>query len=175
MVGLDSMIHWWQMRADRLRELMRRVHVVFVDEAELALATDVDDPEAGVNRLLELGPHTVVVKRGSRGAWMKRRNQERMQTTAATVANVVDPTGAGDAFAGAFMAALSCSPAHGDEYALRLATALASFAVEGVGTSGLACADVPSVQLRMDLLALRLIPRPTGERKDTKAEAYERE
>lgn len=149
LVGLDSMAHWWRERPDALRALLGKVDVVFTDEAELALAADRTDPVEGARRLMALGPDVVVVKRGSRGAWMRRRDRDPIQATAVALTNVPDPTGAGDAFAGALIAALGTSPRLGDEYALRFATAVASFAVEGVGTSALVRADTQAVRARM--------------------------
>ncbi len=148
LVGLDSMSHWWTEHRDALRALMRRVDVVFVDEHELVLATDTTDVLDGVQRLLALGPQIVVVKRGSRGAFMQRGHHAPMAVNAASVP-LVDATGAGDAFAGAFMAALVRAPERGDAYALRFATSVASFAVEGVGVSALATIDLDAVQARM--------------------------
>jgi len=150
LAGLDSMAHWWKERPDALRALLGRVDVVFVDESELALATGTADPSEGATRLLALGPDVVVVKRGSHGAWVQRRDRAAIHATAVALPGVADPTGAGDAFAGAFMAALGSDPALGDEYALRFAAAVAAFAVEGVGTSALIRADLDGVQRRMD-------------------------
>jgi sugar/nucleoside kinase (ribokinase family) len=154
LVGLDSMTHWWKERPDAMHALLARVDIVFVDEAELALATGTADPAVGASRLLGLGPQVVVVKRGSRGAWMKRRDREPIHTPAVHLSSVVDTTGAGDAFAGACIAALAHAPALGDEHALRFATAIASFAVEGVGTTALARADLDAARRRMDALGV---------------------
>lgn len=156
LVGLDSMRHWWQEQRDALRALLARVDIVFVDEAELALAVDAADLLDGANQLLGLGPSVVVVKRGSRGAWMKRRDRDPIECSAVALTSIADPTGAGDAFAGAFIAALGQDPARNDEYALRFATAMASFAVEGVGTSGMAGVGVDAVQRRMAALSATL-------------------
>ncbi len=148
LVGLDSMAHWWTERRDALLALLRRVDVVFVDEGELALATDSTDAADGVQRLLALGAPLVVVKRGARGALMQRRHEDPIATTA-DATRVADTTGAGDAFAGAFMAALVQCPAWGDRDTLQFATAMASFAVEGVGVSALGSADFGAVRRRM--------------------------
>ncbi len=151
-VGLDSMSHWWTERADALRALLPRVHVLFVDEAELALATGTADVAAGVEQLHALGVEVVAVKRGSRGAMMSRRMHAPVETRAVPLGHAVDPTGAGDAFAGAFMAALASQPAWSDAAVLHFATAVASYAVEGVGVSGLLRADLAAVELRVRAL-----------------------
>ncbi|MBK8248872.1 MAG: hypothetical protein IPK85_15945 [Gemmatimonadetes bacterium] len=139
MVGLDSMTHWWRAEPDALRALLPRVKVLFLNEEELAVATSHGDPR----ELMTLGPDMVVVKCGSRGAWLQRRGSPRVSVPAIP-ATLVDPTGAGDAFAGAFMALQRVRPEH-DEWVLRNAALVAAFAVEGVGTAGLMHAATPGV------------------------------
>jgi sugar/nucleoside kinase (ribokinase family) len=153
-VGLDSMAHWWKEKPALLHQLLPHSHVVFVDEAELVLAASVSGISAGMQKLLELGPDVVIVKRGSRGACMARRGQPALSTTAAMLTHTADPTGAGDAFAGALIAALAVRSHSGDEYALRFATAVASFAVETIGTLGLQHIELRAVEQRMASLVV---------------------
>lgn len=148
-VGLDSMAHWWRDYAESLRALLAQVDVLFVDEDELTQATGDTDATAAVARVLALGPRVVVVKRGARGAWLQRRGGVPVETAAAPVRAVVDTTGAGDAFAGGFMAALAQWPALPDAEVLRVAAAIAAYAVEGVGTGALLAADRAALQRRL--------------------------
>ncbi|MEZ4415270.1 MAG: PfkB family carbohydrate kinase [Gemmatimonadota bacterium] len=159
-VGLDSMAHWWREERDALLSLLETVHVAFFDEEELGLASGLDDPSRAGRWVLERGPHTVVVKRGSRGAWMHRSGREPVQVTAVPLGQIGDPTGAGDAFAGAFMAAQACAPTLGDGYSLRFATAAASFAAERIGIEGLRGATLQAAQTRMDALQVTNLNHP---------------
>ncbi len=152
LAGLDSMSHHWRGSADALRALLTRVIIVFVNEEELALATGVTDGATAADALHTLGPELVVVKRGSRGAELHRRGTAPIGVGAVRVPRLVDPTGAGDAFAGAFMAALATHPERGDEHALRWAAAVASFAVESYGTDALVKRAASDVSRRMDSL-----------------------
>jgi sugar/nucleoside kinase (ribokinase family) len=133
LVALDSMTHWWQAEPDALRELLARVQIVFVNEEELQVASPRGDPDD----LHRLGPDMVVVKCGSRGAWLQRRGGSRVEVAATTVAHLVDPTGAGDAFAGACLSMFAAHPDTGDAEVLRYAATVAAFAVEGIGTARL--------------------------------------
>jgi 2-dehydro-3-deoxygluconokinase len=86
-----------------LRDLATRCDILLpgVDEAELL--TGEADPEAAARELLELGPSLVVVKLGARGALAV--DLERVTpVAAAALPRVVDPVGAGDAFAAGFLA-----------------------------------------------------------------------
>ena len=136
-VGLDSMAYWWTERGDDLRAMLPRVHVLFVDEEELAIATGTRDAGTGAAALHALGPEVVVVKRGSRGAWMQRRGEAALECGAFPLPTAVDPTGAGDAFAGAWIAALASEGRAKDGTTLRLATAIASGAVASTGIDAL--------------------------------------
>jgi sugar/nucleoside kinase (ribokinase family) len=140
-VGLDSMTHWWREEAEALRALLGRVQVLFLNEEELAAATRDGDPE----ELLALGPTMVVVKCGSHGAWLQQRGTTGRVRVPAVSAHVVDPTGAGDAFAGAFMAGFVQGMASDLAALLRHAALVSAFAVEGVGAAGLMEAAKPGV------------------------------
>jgi sugar/nucleoside kinase (ribokinase family) len=137
LVALDSMSHWWANESAALRELLPHVHLLFVDDEELIVATD---GRGAVDALHALGPAMVVVKHGARGATLFRRGAPAI-AVAACPARVSDTTGAGDAFAGALVALLAAGAApHDDDAlrtALRMAAAVAAFAVEAVGTDRL--------------------------------------
>ena len=134
LVALDSMAHWWANEPVALRALLPHVHLLFVDDEELALATD---GRGTVDMLHDLGPAMVVVKHGARGATLYRRGARAVAVAACPVAQVADTTGAGDAFAGALVAVLASGAAPHDHTALRMAAAVAACAVEGVGVDRL--------------------------------------
>lgn len=134
LMALDSMSHWWVNEGVALREVLSRVHLLFVDDEELSLATG---GRGTVEMLHALGPATVVVKHGPRGATLHRRGAAPVTTAACPVLQVADTTGAGDAFAGALVALLASRVAPDDRTALQLAAAVAASAVEGIGVEGL--------------------------------------
>jgi len=137
LVALDSMSHWWTNERAALRALLPHVHLLFVDDEELNIATD---GRGTVEALHALGPAMVVVKHGARGATLHRRGAAPITIDACPVARVADTTGAGDAFAGALVALLAAGAAPHDDAlrtALRMAAAAAARAVEGVGIEGL--------------------------------------
>ncbi len=134
LVALDSMAHWWESEGTTLRALLPHVHLLFVDDEELALATGGHDT---VDTLHALGPAMVMVKHGARGATLHHRGAAPVTIAACPVAQVADTTGAGDAFAGALVALLASGAPPDVQAALRMAAAVAACAVEGVGMEGL--------------------------------------
>lgn len=149
LVALDSMAHWWTNERAALRELLPHVHLLFVDDEELNVATD---GSGAVDALHTLGPAMVVVKHGARGATLHRRGVPPVTVAACPVARVVDTTGAGDAFAGALVALLAAGGAPLDDAALhralRMAAAVAAFAVEAVGVDRLRGLTSGEVEMR---------------------------
>jgi len=131
-VVLDSMGHWIRDRRRDLASLLARVDVFLADEEELRLLGAHADEGAAAAAVRALGPSWVVVKRGARGAcaWGAEGGVE---VAGVPVAHVVDPTGAGDAFAGGLVAKLAggrgLSPGAMRE-ALRVGARMGALAVE---------------------------------------------
>jgi 2-dehydro-3-deoxygluconokinase len=88
-----------------LCDLASRCDILLPGQEEAELLTGESDPERAARQLLELGPRTVVVKLGSQGA-LALNDQQLVQVPAAKLERIVDPVGAGDAFAAGFLAAL---------------------------------------------------------------------
>lgn len=150
LVALDSMAHWWESEGVTLRALLPHVHLLFVDDEELSLATGGRDT---VDTLHALGPAMVVVKHGPRGATLHHRAAPPITIDACPVAQVADTTGAGDAFAGALVAMMASGLAPDDHAALRtalrMAATVAACAVEGVGVERLRGLTRPEVEARV--------------------------
>jgi 2-dehydro-3-deoxygluconokinase len=108
-----------------LRDLVRHADVVLATEEEARLVVEGDDAGALVAALAALGPGQVLIKRGSQGS-VSRIDGEQHDVPARQV-DVVDPVGAGDAFAAGYLAGL-CRGVPAEER-LALATAAGAFAV----------------------------------------------
>jgi sugar/nucleoside kinase (ribokinase family) len=125
-VVLDTMEHWIHDRRPELEALLPGVDVLLLSEGEAVALGREDEPLLAAERILDLGCAWVVVKRGARGA-VAVGPETRVTVSAATARRVVDPTGAGDAFAGGLAGAL-IDAALPD--ALATASAVGSFAIE---------------------------------------------
>jgi sugar/nucleoside kinase (ribokinase family) len=104
-VACDTMNFWIKGCPHTLREVISRVQIVFMNEDEIKEFTGKMDIFSAAESILELGPQLMVVKRGEYGSIAISR-EEMFFAPAYPIRQVKDPTGAGDSFAGAFMAHL---------------------------------------------------------------------
>ena len=116
-----------------LRELLTRIDGLILNDSEARLLTGEKNMITAARRILEMGPAFVIVKKGENGAFYLSRQAIRL-ISAYPTEKVVDPTGAGDTFAGALMGALAASGRSDPESiiaALARATVVAGYTVEG--------------------------------------------
>jgi sugar/nucleoside kinase (ribokinase family) len=138
-VALDSMNLWIDVARDALLEVIGRVDCVVLNDAELRQLTAKPSLLSAAREVLAIGPSIVVAKQGEYGAALVTAD-ELFALPAFPLETVVDPTGAGDTFAGGFV---GCLARHGVEgatlrRAMAYGTALASFNVERFGTERVA-------------------------------------
>jgi cytidine kinase len=136
--ALDTMNLWIDIARESLLRTIATVDCLIVNDSEVKELVDEPNLVRAARAVLELGPQVVVVKQGEYGAAMYTA-EGFFGLPAYPTPDVVDPTGAGDAFAGGFMGYVA---AHADEElgdgllrrAMAYGTALASFNVEAFGT-----------------------------------------
>jgi sugar/nucleoside kinase (ribokinase family) len=136
--GLDSMNYWIESARDSLIDAIGRVDVVSLNDAEVRMLTGAPNLARGARALLDLGPDVALVKQGPYGAVMYT-GDDFFSIPAYPLETVVDPTGAGDSFAGGFFGFLdSLGEEALSRNALRCAavygSVLGSFVVEDFGT-----------------------------------------
>jgi sugar/nucleoside kinase (ribokinase family) len=108
LVVADTMNFWIETQRDELYSLLREVDGVFLNDGEARMLTqEVNLVRAGW-KVLDLGPKFVIIKKGEHGA-MFLSATETFTLPAFPLAEVVDPTGAGDSFAGGFMGYLAAT------------------------------------------------------------------
>jgi cytidine kinase len=151
-IGGDTMDIFIAGQRPAVEEMVRQCSILFATEHELEMLTQSEGTEAAARRLLDqFELDALVVKLGAAGAVLFTNADVRRLPACPT--QVVDPTGAGDALAGAFMGRLI---ERGDRRSDRLlAEALewgivaASFAVAGIGVSALLAAARSDLQDRL--------------------------
>jgi len=101
LIVLDTMNFWITNKRDSLLKAIQLCDVLIINDMELKLLTGASHLLEGLKSAIQLGPSCVIVKKGEHGAMMYN-GQEFFSVPANIVERVVDPTGAGDSFAGAF-------------------------------------------------------------------------
>jgi sugar/nucleoside kinase (ribokinase family) len=106
LVAMDSMNFWIAGKRTDLEKTLRRVDILSINEGEAFLLSGTRNITQAAAAIRALGPKVVIIKRGEYGAMLFTR-QGTFIAPAFPVDKVVDPTGAGDSFAGAFMGFLA--------------------------------------------------------------------
>lgn len=147
-VGMDSMNFWIDSKQAELLEVLRRVDIVFMNDAEAKMLTQTSNTVTAIKKVAELGPKYVVIKKGEYGSTLYSKKYGFYQAPALPVENVVDPTGAGDSFAGGFFGTLAARlnsdqiPEWGDLKAATLAgTVLSSQTIQDFSLKALIKVD----------------------------------
>ena len=148
-IVVDTMNLWIETTLPSLEKVISSSNILLINESESFLLTKEKNIKDAAIALLSMGPEMVVIKKGSRGAELFS-DKDHIEIGAFPVTNVVDPTGAGDVFAGAFIASLAAQES--SESALLSASASASISIESFGTQKLQNASTEEINERINLL-----------------------
>lgn len=155
LVLADTMNYWIRNKREELLETLKRVRILIINEEEAREISGEALTHKAARAILSLGPETVVVKQGEHGAFLQSASVY-FSCPACPIETVVDPTGAGDTFAGGFFGALA-RMGRVNDHNLRRAVVygcvLASFSVEGFGVTGLARVTRESILERAESIA----------------------
>lgn len=132
LVVLDTMNFWIDIAHDKLLEAIKLCDVLTINDEEARMLSGEHSLVKAAAKIFELGPTYLIIKKGEHGALLFDRNNV-FYAPALPLDRVVDPTGAGDCFAGGFLGYIAKT---GDtsfenmKRALIYGSALASFVVE---------------------------------------------
>jgi sugar/nucleoside kinase (ribokinase family) len=136
LVGMDSMDLWIDIAPSELRDALKRVDILKIDDSEVRQLSGEYNLRKAAAAIQAMGPSMLVATRGSHGS-MLFNESDIFAVTAYPLEDEVDPTGAGDSFAGGFFGYLAQNPSL-DEDVLRRAvifgSVMGSFCVEDFGT-----------------------------------------
>lgn len=138
-VGLDSMNYWIERTPVELKETLKRIQVLVINDEETRQLTGEHNLTRAAKAIFKMGPKMLVIKRGEHGALMVHE-KFLFSVPAFPLENVCDPTGAGDSFAGGFMgylAGVGKITEHTLRNAMVYGSVLGSFAVEKFGVERL--------------------------------------
>ncbi len=151
LVVADTMNFWIQGEPKILGEMLRRVDMLVINDEEARMLSGIHNIRRAADEVRKRGPRSVIIKRGEHGALLFDE-EGIFAAPAYPLHEVIDPTGAGDCFAGGLLGYLATVP-EVTPLAMRRAmvhaTATASFCVEAVGTDRVAKIGQPEVKDRV--------------------------
>ena len=148
-IVVDTMNLWIETTLQSLEKVLLSSNILLINESESFQLTNENNIKSAAESLLKMGPEIVVIKKGSKGAELFSL-KEHIEVGAYPVKNVVDPTGAGDVFAGAFTASIAGKESN--EIALLQASASASISIESFGVERLQNATGQEINDRVNFL-----------------------
>ena len=154
LTGLDSMNLWIETARDSLRRAIGSVDILLMNDAELRQLTEEANLIRAARKVMALGPRMVVAKQGEYGAALYTADSF-FSLPGYPLEDVLDPTGAGDSFAGGFLGYLDAHPGQEDDEqvvrrAMTYGSVMASFNVEQFGTERVQTLTRPEVDARYD-------------------------
>jgi len=154
LVACDTMNFWIESKREVLSRLLKKVDVMIMNDSECRELAGEPNLIKAARMVLDMGPKTIVVKKGEHGALMADR-ESFFSAPAFPCEDVFDPTGAGDSFAGGFMGQLAKTKdvsAANIRRAVIFGTVMASFCVEQFSVDGMASLDQADMEDRFRAL-----------------------
>ncbi len=135
LIVMDTMNFWMDIALDGLKEVLKKVDVLMVNDAEARQLSGQVSLVKAARVILEMGPKFLVIKKGEHGALLFHENHV-FSAPGLPLEEVFDPTGAGDTFAGGFIGYLAKTKDisfNNMKTAIIVGSACASFCVEKFG------------------------------------------
>ena len=152
LVVLDTMNFWMDLFMDDLKEALKEVDVLTINDEEARQLSEEYSLVKAAKIILKMGPKYLIIKKGEHGALLFNNN-EVFFAPALPLEEVFDPTGAGDSFAGGFIGYLAKTNDISFENMKRAVingSAMASFCVEKFGTQKLTEINKDDVDARIN-------------------------
>jgi sugar/nucleoside kinase (ribokinase family) len=136
LIALDTIKFWIEHKSEPLLQILKRVDLLFANEEEVRMLANEINLVKGGKKLLENGPAFIIIKKGEHGALVLGRDFV-FGVLGYPCEKVIDPTGAGDSFAGGFLGYLDRVRNYTSRSEIRKAavfgSVLASYAIEDFG------------------------------------------
>src|SRR5262249_54058932 len=148
LVLADTMNFWIEREPKALGAMLKRIDTLVVNDEEARQLSGMHNLRRAARDILGRGPKRLIIKRGEHGALLFD-DHAVLAAPGFPLEDEIDPTGAGDSFAGGFVGYLASQPSFGAialRRAMIYATATASFCVEAVGTTKVASLSVSDIK-----------------------------
>lgn len=152
-VGLDTMNLWINIKKEELKKVVSKVDLVLINEGEAKMLTGANNAISAAPLITAMGPKAVVIKRGEYGFAMYTKDEGYFILPAMPIPTVVDPTGAGDTFAGGFFGYMASK--NGDisiahmKQACIMGSMMASHTIQDFSVKALAKVTMGDLEKRM--------------------------
>ena len=151
---LDTMNFWIEKTWDELMQVVSKTDIITINDEEAFQMTGKTNILSAAKQISDMGPSYVIIKKGEHGSLLYH-NDQTFLAPAVILDNVVDPTGAGDTFAGG-MAGFLASQAELNFEVLKTAmvygSSVASFCVTDFGTKAIVNTSISQIKKRLDML-----------------------
>jgi len=150
LIACDSMNYWILNKRRSLLSLLKKVDIYLANDGEAKLLSGTDNLLKAAKKILSLGPKIVIIKKGEHGVLYFSKNTV-FAAPAYLLETIIDPTGAGDTFAGGFIGYLAASKKINESIvrkAVMYGSCMASFAVESFSVDRLVSLRKSEIQRR---------------------------
>ena len=153
LVAMDTINLWINQKRDSLLKVLEKVDLYFANDEEVRMLTDEKNLIKAGKKILEGGPSLVIIKKGEHGALVLGKELV-FGILAYPCEEVIDPTGAGDSFAGGFLGYLDKVKDFNDDMEIRRAavygSVLASFVIEDFGINRFKTLTTEEIESRFE-------------------------
>jgi len=149
-IACDTMNFWIENKLEALKETIKRIDILVINEAETRELAKEANLVKACRSILAMGPKTLIIKQGNYGALMFTETSI-FSAPAFPLEETVDPTGAGDTFAGGFLGCIANShnfQEGGIRQAIVFGSVMASFVVEQFSLNRLRSLTYPEIEKR---------------------------
>jgi sugar/nucleoside kinase (ribokinase family) len=154
-VAADTMNLWIMTAPDDLRSLLRRIDMLILNDGEAKLLTGQSNLITAAKAILDMGPKHVIIKKGEHGSMICDLNGQMFLLPAYPTGEVIDPTGAGDSFAGGLLGYLAQTQSVEMKTvcrAIAYGTVAASFTIGDFSVNGIQKATREMIEERFETL-----------------------
>jgi sugar/nucleoside kinase (ribokinase family) len=151
LIVMDTMNFWMEIAMPKLQEVLKKVDALLVNDSEARQLSGEVSLVKAARKILKMGPKYLIIKKGEHGALLFHENQVFF-APALPLEDVFDPTGAGDTFAGGFIAHIARTKDlsfNNMKTAIIVGSAMASFCVEKFGPDRLKTVTRPEIDERI--------------------------
>ena len=151
-VAADTMNLWIDANLDDLKQLLKKINCLIINDDEARQLAGKSNLIQAADDILAVGMDVVIIKKGESGSLMCSKDGEKFLLPAYPATDVVDPTGAGDSFAGGFLGYVAQSgQADFDtlKRAIAYGTVVASFTIADFSLNGLAGTSREAIDARL--------------------------